>query len=106
MSVEEILKLLHKSIKAKNYDIVPTAKNRNSRRKYGLTILEIEDFLLSITKDDLIKGPVRDIDMPDENVYIFKRKIKDRVKFYIKLKKDNKLGYDRIKILSIHEDEN
>ena len=85
--------------------MVPTAKNRNSRRKYGLTIHEIEDFLLSITKEDLIKGPVRDIDIPDENVYIFKKEIRDKVMFYIKVKKDNKLGYDRIKILSIHEDE-
>ena len=59
--------MLHKSIKNKNYDIVPIVKNRNLRRKYGLNILEIEDFLFSITKEDLINGPVRDMDMPDEN---------------------------------------
>ena len=85
--------------------MVPTSKNRNSRRKYGLTILELEDLLLSITKDDLIKGPVKDIDVPGESVYIFKKKVRDNILFYIKIKRDDKLGYDRIKILSIHEDE-
>lgn len=80
-------------------------KNRNSRRKYGLTLIEIEEFLMDITKDDLVKGPVKDRDLPDEDVYIFKKKIKENDIFYIKIKKDNKFGYDRIKILSLHEDE-
>ena len=85
--------------------MVPTIKNRNSRRKYGLTILEIEQFLLQITKEDLYKGPVKDKDVPGEEVYVFKREIKQDIMFYIKIKKDNTVNYDRIKILSIHEDE-
>ena len=43
--------------------------------------------------------------MPGEEVYIFKKRIKDDVVFYVKIKKDNRVGYNRIKILSIHEDE-
>lgn len=106
MDVEEILDLLHKSAKKKNYDMVPTVKNRNSRRKYGLTLFEIEDFLKGITKQDLYKGPVEDRDIPGEKVYIFKKDIKEDVVFYVKIKKDSSVDYDRIKILSIHEDEN
>lgn len=105
MNVKEILDLLHKSVKKKNYDIVPTVKNRNSKRKYGLTILEIEDFLMDIKEQDLFKEPVKDIDIPDEDVYIFKKQLKEGVIFYIKIKKDNTVSYDRIKILSIHKEE-
>lgn len=105
MDVEDILDLLHKSVKKKNYDLVPTVKNRNSRRKYGLTLLEIEDFLKGITKKELFKGPVKDRDVPGEEVYIFKKNIKEDVVFYVKIKKDSSVDCDRIKILSIHEDE-
>ena len=85
--------------------MVPTLKNRNSRRKYGLTIFEIEDFLMGIKEQDLFKGPVKDKDIPDEEVYIFKKVIKENIIFYVKIKKDSTVDYDRIKILSIHEDE-
>lgn len=105
MSLDGIINLLHKSIKKKNYDLVPTLKNRNSRRKYGLTLFEIEEFLLRVTKKDLYKGPVEDRDVLGEEVYIFKKEIKENVTFYIKIKKDTSVNYDRIKILSIHEDE-
>ena len=105
MNVTQIINLLHKSIIEKTYDFVPTEKNRNSRRKYGLTIYDIEDFLKSISEGDLNKGPVIDRDMPDEEVFIFIKEIMDGVNFYVKIKKDNKVSYDRIKIISCHEAE-
>ena len=53
MTVTQIINLLHKSVTDKSYDLVPTEKNRNSRRKYGLTIYDIEDFLKLISEEDL-----------------------------------------------------
>lgn len=104
MSVTEIINLLHKSIKERNYDFVPTEKNKNSRRKYGLTIFEIEEFLLKINERDLYSGPELDRDVPGEELYIFKKEIVKNVNFYIKIKKDSSVDYDRIKIISCHED--
>lgn len=105
MTVTEIINLLHKSVIDKTYDLVPTEKNRNSRRKYGLTIYDIEDFLKSISKTDLYSGPETDRDKPNEVVYIFIKEILNGVKFYVKIKKDSKVSYDRIKIISCHEAE-
>lgn len=105
MSVTEIINLLHKSVEEQSYDLVPTVKNRNSRRKYGLTMYELEDFLESITEEDLYSGPEKDRDLPNEEVFIFKKEILTDVVFYVKVKKDSKVTYDRIKILSCHEDE-
>ena len=105
MDVTAIINLLHKSVSNKDYDFVPTAKNRNSRRKYGLTLYDIEDFLKTITEEDLVSGPEIDRDMPNEKVYIFMKEIITGVTFYVKIKKDSKVTYDRIKILSCHEAE-
>lgn len=58
LDVMQIIKLLHESVIDKSYDLVPTEKNRNSRRKYGLSVFDIEDYLLSITDSDLYSGPV------------------------------------------------
>lgn len=101
MEVNDILKKLKKSIKNKTYDYVPTGKNKTSRRKFGLTMFDIEDFLLSIEKEDLDKGPVEDYDFPGEKVFIFKKEILTDVIFYVKIKEKN----NQIKILSCHEDE-
>ena len=103
MKVTEIVSLLHKSVLNKTYDFVPTEKNRNSRRKYGLTIIDIEDFLLTINEEDLYRGPEEDRDYKGEYIYIFKKELINGIYFYIKIKKDNKKN--RIKILSCHEDE-
>lgn len=105
MTVTQIVNLLHKSITDKSYDFVPTEKNRNSRRKYGLTFFELEDFLKSITEKDLYSGPESDRDISGDEVFIFKKEILDNVTFYVKVKKDSKVNYNRIKILSCHEDE-
>lgn len=105
MTVTQIVNLLHKSITDKSYDLIPTEKNRNSRRKYGLTLFEIEDFLNSITEEDIHSGPECDRDIIGDEVFIFKKDILDNVTFYVKIKKDNKVKYNRIKILSCHEDE-
>ena len=79
--------------------------NRNSRRKYGLTIYDIEDFLKSISETDLHSGPEIDRDKPNEEVFIFIKEILNGVNFYVKIKKDSRVTYDRIKILSCHEAE-
>lgn len=105
MDVVQIIELLHKSVGEGNYDFVPTEKNRNSRRKYGLSVFDIEDYLLSITEGDLYSGPVEDRDILGDYVFIFKKEILNEVVFYVKVKKDSKVNYDRIKILSCHEDE-
>lgn len=104
MNVNEIINLLRSSIKKKDYDFVPTLKNRNSRRKYGLTILDIEDFLITLNSNDLVTGPEKDRDIPNDEIFVFKKKLKGII-FYVKIKKDSKIDYDRIKILSCHEDE-
>lgn len=103
MTVIQIINLLHKSVANKSYDLVPTEKNRNSRRKYGLTIYDIEEYLKTIVEADLYSGPETDRNMPGEEVFIFKKEIFDGVDFYVKIKKDSKVTYDRIKILSCHE---
>jgi len=104
MTTTEIINLLHESVENKSYDLVPTDKNKYTRRKYGLTLYDIEDFLLKINETDLYKGPEEDRDIPGEKVFIFKKEIKKGIEFYVKVKKDNKVNYDRIKILSCHED--
>ena len=75
MDVTAIINLLHKSVSNKDYDFVPTAKNRNSRRKYGLTLYDIEDFLKTITEEDLVSGPEKDRDMPNEKVIFLWKKL-------------------------------
>lgn len=87
MTVTQIINLLHKSVVDKSYDLVPTEKNRNSRRKYGLTIYDIEDFLKSISETDLYSGPEVDRNMPNEEVFIFTKEILNGVNFYVKIKK-------------------
>lgn len=62
LEVTELLNLVRKSIKTHKYDMVPTAKNRESKRKYGLTQLDIEYFILSLKADNLYKGPEVDRD--------------------------------------------
>jgi len=81
--------------------MVPTAKNRISKRKYGLSQFDIEDHLESLESDDLYKGPVLDRDYSGEELFIFKKEIIQNVVFYTKIKYKN----NQIKILSCHEDE-
>ncbi len=101
LQVDEILKLIKKAMKSGTYDMVPTAKNRMSKRKYGLSQIDIEEFIYSLEATDLYKGPEIDRDYPNEKLFIFKKEIIPNVVFYVKLKhKDN-----QIKILSCHEDE-
>lgn len=102
MTVTQIINLLHKSIADKSYDLVPTEKNRSSRRKFGLTIYDIEDFLISISEEDLY-SPEKDRDRPDEEAFIFLKEILPGIQFYVKIKKNSRVTYDRIKILSCHE---
>ena len=105
LNAEQIINLLHKSVSDKTYDLVPTEKNRNSRRKYLLSLYDIEDFLKSIAINDLYSGPEIDRDKPDEEIFIFIKEIKAGLKFYVKIKKDYSVSYERIKIISCHEAE-
>lgn len=82
--------------------MIPTEKNRNSKRKYGLSQYEIEDYIASLEVEDLYKGPELDRDFPGEELFIFKKEILPNIVFYTKLKYKN----GQIKILSCHEDEN
>ena len=101
LSIKKLLDITKASIKNGTYDMVPTTKNRNSRRKYGLTLYDIEEMLLTLDINDLVKGPTTDRDYPNEELFIFKKQIKPNITFYIKLKEKN----NQIKILSFHEDE-
>ena len=101
MTTTEILRKLRKDIKQKTYDMIPTAKNKTSRWKYGLSIWDIEDFLLSLTEEDLYKGPIDDYDYPGEKLFVFKKEIIHKIIFYVKIKEKDGI----IKILSCHEDE-
>lgn len=101
MEVTDILKLIKQSIKTGTYDMIPTIKNRESKRKYGLSQFDIEDYIASLEKEDLHKGPEPDRDYPGEELFIFKKEIIPNVVFYTKLKFKN----NQIKILSCHEDE-
>ena len=67
------------------------------------TIYDIEDFLISISEEDLYSGPEKDRDRPDEEVFIFLKEILPGIQLYVKIKKDSRVAYDRIKILSCHE---
>ena len=60
MTVTQIINLLHKSIADKSYDLVPTEKNRSSRRKFGLNSDDIEHLFISISEEDLYSGPEKD----------------------------------------------
>ena len=106
-------------MKSGNYDMVPTAKNRNSKRKYGLSQYDIEDYIASLEAENLYKGPEPELEprmfsfnspfgaCPSCKGLGFKLKIDEdliipNVIFYTKLKYKN----NQIKILSCHEDEN
>ena len=71
MTVTQIVNLLHKSVTEKTYDLVLTEKNRNSRRKYGLTIYDIEDFLKLISEVDLYSGP--EIDRDRQYLFLYEK---------------------------------
>lgn len=88
-------------MKSGTYDMVPTVKNRASKRKYGLSQFDIEDYIASLEEKDLYKGPELDRDCPGEELFIFKKEIIPNIIFYVKLKYKN----NQIKILSCHEDE-
>ena len=85
----------------KSYDFVPTGKNKTSRRKYGLAMLDIEDYIANLNAVDLYEEPVEDRDYSNEELYIFKKEILQDVVFYTKIKIKN----NQVKILSCHEDE-
>ena len=61
-------------MKSGTYDMVPTIKNKLSKRKYGLSQFDIEDFITGLDENDLYKGPEPDRDCSDEELFIFKKR--------------------------------
>ena len=104
--LEDFLKEAKQRVKDKKLDFVPTRKNRRSRQKYGISILEIEDTILKLTPGDLYKGPEIDRDCPGEILWIFKRGTAscEDILFYIKLKFRER-DKEEIVCISFHEDE-
>src|SRR5690554_2648031 len=86
-------------------DIVNTYKNREARFRHGITILEQEDMIRSLTEVHYHSGPEPDHDLSKmEPLWIFKKPFRNLV-FYIKIKivtKSN--GVRLIKCLSCHVD--
>ena len=101
LNVNTIIKKTKSAMQNATYDMVPTPKNRNSRRKFGLSLYEIEDFISKLEAEDLFQGPIIDRDYPEEELFVFKKEIISGTVFYVKLKEKN----NQIKILSCHEDE-
>lgn len=80
--------------------IIPTQKNRETRRFLGLTILDLEDIICNIKESDLKKGPVLDRDRPGEYLFVFKPLYGENL-LYVKLK----LEPNQAKCISLHIDD-
>jgi hypothetical protein len=100
MDVKQFLATIKPIVNKGMLDIVPTEKNRITRRKLGLTVIDVEDAILSLTEIDLHKGPIVDRDFPNQELFIFKKQICDEF-IYIKLK----IIGNMVKCLSFHVDE-
>ncbi len=102
-SVKVFLDEYKRRVAKGNLDFVPAHKNKVSRRKYGLTIIDIENTIMQLDSSDLHSGPEKDRDRPNEELWIFKKELLEaKVVFYIKLK----LRGSKIAVcLSFHEDE-
>ncbi len=81
LEVSDLLKLTKSSMKSGNYDMIPTIKNRVSKRKYGLSQFDIEDYIGSLEEEDLFKGSEPDRDCPKEELFIFKKRNNARCYF-------------------------
>lgn len=71
--------------------------------KYGLTIQDVKDTILSLTCADYISGPEKDRDAHG-SVWIFKKELENKI-IYIKLKIETNNNEQKLKCLSFHEDE-
>ena len=71
--------------------------------KYGLTIQDVKDTILSLTCADYIDGPEKDRDAHG-SVWIFKKELENKI-IYIKLKIETNNNEQKLKCLSFHEDE-
>lgn len=103
MTIDEFLMEMKKRIKNKGLDFIPVEKNRKTRQKYALSIIDIEHYLLELEKSDLFKGPELDRDRTNEYLWIFKKYIIDNI-FYIKLKL-REINNKQVVCISFHEDE-
>lgn len=103
MKVSTFLKKVRDFVNEGNLEIIETRKNMNTKRKYGWTVNDQETMILMLEPKDLVEGPVLDLDITSEDVWIFKRKYEGiAIKIYIKLKiRNNK----QCICMSIHEDE-
>lgn len=102
MTIDNFLEECKRRVNNYKLDFVPVLKNRQSRRRYGFTIPDIENELLNLSSNDLYKGPEIDRDYPSEELWIFKKTICGTM-FYIKLKL--RTTNDEVVCISFHEDE-
>ncbi len=100
MTVDEFLNECKRRVRNGKLDFVPATKNRISRRRYGFTILDIEDKILNLNSSDLHRGPEEDRDYPGEYLWIFRKMLLGAL-FYIKLKLRNN---DEVVCISFHKD--
>lgn len=104
--VIEFLKEAIIRVTEKKLDFIPRAQNLDFLREEGLTIIDIEDIICALTKNDYFRGPLLDRDNSKEDVWVFKKNINNKT-VYIKLKlrqyKD-KERIDDVVCLSMHED--
>lgn len=99
MTIESFLLEVRRHTKDGNLVIVPTLKNRTTRRMLGLSVVDLEVIVCNLSNDDFHEGPVEDRDRPNEFLYIFKTEYLDEM-LYIKIK----LQTDEARCISIHLD--
>ena len=107
MDLISFLNEAKKRILAGKLDFIPRAKNITFLQLHGLTPLDVEDILLNITTNDFFSGPVPDISIPSEEVWVFKKYIESEY-VYIKIKLRqyrNSTLVDDLVCISLHTDE-
>lgn len=87
------------------FTLIPREKNMQTLARYGLTIADVRDEILSLVVADYYKGAKQDLDADKPgDIWEFKKEIDDG-QFYVKLK-IAPIGSGRIlKCLSFHEDD-
>jgi len=78
-------------------------KNMEMLAKYGLTVDDAKDCILSLTPQNYYQGPLKDKDPnQSENIFIYLVNYKN-IDIYIKLKIINNNETYKVKILSFHD---
>lgn len=104
-SREDIELFLGQIIEADEIRFIPREKNRQTMYQLGLTILDCEAIIKSLTHNDYHSGPLDDYDESrSRKIWIFKTNHQEEI-LYIKLKEIEIVENDKImKCLSCHID--